>query len=211
MPRGGSAAATSAAGAGRGRRRDGRPGERVQQHERAALEQMDELRSQRVELERSVQRIGEAFASGLDRQACSRSSPRRPSAPARPTYGVAARRPRRRRGRVRASATTGRSAKRSARPSEQALATAPAAEEDREAAYALASAAQPLGRRRSRSAAMTIARRGPPFDAAEREMLRYLSARRRSRSRTSICTSSSPSRRSPTSSPGSPTSGASAS
>ena len=28
---------------------------------------MDELRSQRVEIERSVQRIGEAFASGLDR------------------------------------------------------------------------------------------------------------------------------------------------
>jgi diguanylate cyclase (GGDEF)-like protein len=32
-------------------------------------EQMDELRSQRVEIERSVQRIGAAFASGLDREA----------------------------------------------------------------------------------------------------------------------------------------------
>ena len=32
-------------------------------------EQMDQLRRQRVEIENSVRRIGDAFASGLDRQA----------------------------------------------------------------------------------------------------------------------------------------------
>jgi diguanylate cyclase (GGDEF)-like protein len=137
-------------------------------------EQMDELRRQRVELERSVQRIGEAFASGLDRRAlleivaetaltaCAAGAarvvldgPRRLEVVAgerrgtefEPALGAAV---------------------------EKALAEGGSAELSRDGAVALAEPLRPLGETRRRDGVIAIARAGETFDEAEREMLRYL-------------------------------------
>ena len=49
--------------------------------------QMDEVRRQQIEIDRSVSRIGEAFASGLDRKTLLRWSSRLRSRPAAPSTG----------------------------------------------------------------------------------------------------------------------------
>ncbi len=137
-------------------------------------DQMDELRRQRVELERSVQRIGEAFASGLDRRAlleivaetaltaCEASAARVVLAG---------------HGRLEVDAGDLEGA---GLPDALAAAIDGALEkgkpEDarRGAAVALAQPFGAFGDGSSPDAVMAIARPGTPFDDAEREMLRYL-------------------------------------
>ncbi|HYU60380.1 MAG TPA: diguanylate cyclase [Solirubrobacterales bacterium] len=137
-------------------------------------EQMAELRSQGAELERSVRRIGEAFAAGLDRKAvlevaadaalaaCDAESARVLLT-----------------GAVSMKAEAGQSlagdlggAIREAE--ERALSGGVAAESARGAAFALAQPLPGAGAARARRGLMTIARTGAPFDGAQREMLRYL-------------------------------------
>ncbi len=158
-------------------------------------EQMDQLRRQRLEIERSVRRIGEAFASGLDRQALLKilvetavgdvRSRLRPGRPERP-------------GGRRGRGGPGRS--RNARRGAGGGAGRPWPGKDRlrsNAARCTRCRARSAGSAATtrRSASMTIARQGSPFTSAERDVFLYLLGQARPRSRTSPCTSWSPSRR----------------
>jgi diguanylate cyclase (GGDEF)-like protein len=135
--------------------------------------QMAELRDRRSELERSVRRVGEAFAAGLDREAllevaadaalaaCDADSVRVTlTGPAR-IDAEAGDRP---------AAELGEAIREAG---ERALRDAASADCIRGNAFALA---QPLPAHgaRGRRAVMTIVRMGGPFDASQREMLRYL-------------------------------------
>jgi diguanylate cyclase (GGDEF)-like protein len=137
-------------------------------------DQMDELRRQRVELEQSVQRIGEAFAAGLDREAllgivaetalaaCGAESCRVAfSGPERAEVGAG-------------STPSAAMQKALGAAQSEALREGRVAEAERESTFAIAQpliATQDGGRS---VAAMSIARAGRPFDEGEREMLRYL-------------------------------------
>jgi diguanylate cyclase (GGDEF)-like protein len=139
-------------------------------------EQMAELRSQRTELERSVRRIGEAFAAGLDRKAllevvadaalaaCDADSARLVLSGPREMDAETGERP------------AGELDEALREAEERALREGASVESARGSAFALA---QPLpGARaaRGRRGVMTIARVGAPFDAPQREMLRYLAS-----------------------------------
>lgn len=139
-------------------------------------DQMGELRRQRVELERSVQRIGEAFASGLDRRAllevvgqtalgaCDASAARVVLAGHRALEVDV--------GRVEARgvrATLGAAIERTLEDGEPAS----------EGNGGIVALAEPLGglaESKRHDAVLAVAREGPPFDEGEREMLRYLCA-----------------------------------
>ena len=137
-------------------------------------DQMDELKRQRVELERSVQRIGEAFASGLDRRALLEivAETALGACDAEAATVVLTDR-----GRLEVAAGD-----RDAGALGTALRTAvektlEGGEVSDVAVDGAVAAAAPLSASeegRSRNAAMAIARNGAPFDTAEREMLRYL-------------------------------------
>jgi diguanylate cyclase (GGDEF)-like protein len=139
-------------------------------------EQMGELRGQRAELERSVRRIGEAFAAGLDRTAlleivaetalaaCEANSARVLLPRPRGLEAEAGDPP------AGALGDAMRDAE------EQALRDGVGAEAARGDSRAAAEPLGALGAERGRRAVLAIGRVGAPFDAGQREMLRYLAA-----------------------------------
>jgi diguanylate cyclase (GGDEF)-like protein len=134
--------------------------------------QMDELRRQRDELQRSVRRIGEAFASGFDRQALLAIVAETAVEAAGAEYG-------------RIAAAGGEVAEVGGRPSgklrEAVQAAETRAERDgvpaeakRENAHAMASNLRQIGDGAGAAGVMTIARVGAPFTAGERDVFLYL-------------------------------------
>jgi diguanylate cyclase (GGDEF)-like protein len=137
-------------------------------------DQMDELKRQRVELERSVQRIGEAFASGLDRRALLEIVAETALTACDATAAAVVLADR---GRLEVGAgerEDGPLGEALRRAIEETLESGESAEVHGDGAVALASPLAARGEGTSSNAAMGIARSGLPFDAAEREMLRYL-------------------------------------
>jgi diguanylate cyclase (GGDEF)-like protein len=134
--------------------------------------QVAELRRQRDEIERSVQRIGEAFASGLDRQALLAIVVDTALSACNATYGVIALG-----GRVGAEAEAGTGSA-SLRETlliaeERATRSGDLAEHVVDYAFAIAAPIAPLGDP-AEMGVMSLAREGKPFDAAERDVFRYL-------------------------------------
>jgi diguanylate cyclase (GGDEF)-like protein len=136
-------------------------------------EQMDELRRQRVEIDRSVRRIGKAFASGLDRQALLRVVAEAALGACGATYGTIALR-----GTRAAEADAG-----AASESVQDLvisAEGDALQEDAlvarhgDGVHALAAPLRRLGEKPEKVGVMTIAREGQEFTATERDVFVYL-------------------------------------
>jgi diguanylate cyclase (GGDEF)-like protein len=137
-------------------------------------EQMGELRSQRAEVERSVKRIGEAFAAGPDRKAllevaadaavaaCDAESGRALLTGPVSTKAEAGEHP---------AGDLGEAIREA---EERALRTGVPEESARGDGFALAQPLTRTGAARGRRGSMTIARTGAPFDGAQREMLRYL-------------------------------------
>lgn len=136
-------------------------------------EQMDELRRQRVEIERSVQRLGEAFASGLDRPALLAIVVETAISACKAEYG-----------RVTLSESDGaeaESGEASSPMQEAATAAADRAMREREVvaerrgdAYAIAGPLARIGRAAEVIGTMTVTRSGEPFDDAQRDVFRYL-------------------------------------
>ena len=134
--------------------------------------QVAELRRQRDEIERSVQRIGEAFASGLDRQALLGIVVDTALSACNATYGMIALS-----GRVEAEAEagTGSASLREAllAAEERATRSGELSEHAVEYAFAIAAPIAPLGDP-AEMGVMSVAREGKPFEAAERDVFRYL-------------------------------------
>jgi diguanylate cyclase (GGDEF)-like protein len=135
--------------------------------------QMQELRRQQVEVDRSVRRIGEAFASGLDRQALLEVVVETALGACDADYGTIA-----------LSGHDGAEAEAGA-ASEAIQDVAASAEvdafgendlvaRDRGGVYALASPLRRLSEPPTSVGVMTIARDGDPFTAAERDVFLYL-------------------------------------
>ncbi len=135
--------------------------------------QMEELRRQQVEIDRSVRRIGEAFASGLDRDGLLEIVIETAVSACRADYGL-----------VTLSGLGG--AEISSGTATEALADATLEAESRAGrgdqpvelehgdAYALSCPLQRIGSPGHNLGVMTIARAGRPFDAAEHDVFRYL-------------------------------------
>ena len=175
-------------------------------------DQMDQLRRQRLEIEKSMRRIGDAFASGLDRQALLAILVETAVGACEADYGLVALS-----GHVGVGGR-GREADRTGpgggagRRAAAALREQSGRSRSREGgAYAFASSLGP-DRRDRRAGGRDDDRPGGQAVHRDRSARSssISSARPPRRSRTSPCTSSSPSRRSPTTSPGSPTSAPSA-
>jgi diguanylate cyclase (GGDEF)-like protein len=135
--------------------------------------QMQELRRQQVEVDRSVRRIGEAFASGLDRQGLLKVVVETALGACEAQYGTIALT-----GHDGAEAEAGE-------PSEPIRDLAVAAEvdalqddelvsEQRNGVFALASPLRQMSEPPVNVGVMTIARRGEQFTAAQREVFLYL-------------------------------------
>ena len=136
-------------------------------------DQMDQLRRQRLEIDKSVRRIGDAFASGLDRQALLAILAETAVGTCEADYGLVALS-----GHVGAEAEAGIPTD---RVQEAALAAEHAAlrevgpvEIEREGAFAFASSLGRIGQTGAPVGAMTIARTGRPFANQEREVFLYL-------------------------------------
>jgi diguanylate cyclase (GGDEF)-like protein len=139
-------------------------------------EQMAALRGQRAELERSVKRIGEAFAAALDRgalleivaetalAACNATAARAVLTGPRGLEAEAGERP------------AGELAEAIREAEEQALREGISADGGRANARAVAEPLGSVGGVRAGRAVLAIARVGEPFDSGQREMLRYLAA-----------------------------------
>jgi diguanylate cyclase (GGDEF)-like protein len=136
-------------------------------------DQMDELRRQRVEIERSVRRIGEAFASGLDRGALLAILVETAVSACDAEYGLVALS-----GHVGAEAEAGEATEAGSdvalAAERRALRKGVPVEEEGTAAFALSSPLGRIARRERPVGAMTIAREGRRFTAAERELFVYL-------------------------------------
>jgi diguanylate cyclase (GGDEF)-like protein len=136
-------------------------------------EQMDQLRRQRVEIEKSVRRVGEAFASGLDRQALLAILVETAVGTCEADYGLVALS-----GHVGAEADAGTptdAVQEAALAAEQrALREAGPVEVEQDGAYAFASSLGRIGQTASPVGAMTIARAERPFNSTEREVFLYL-------------------------------------
>lgn len=136
-------------------------------------EQMNQLRRQRIEIEKSVRRVGEAFASGLDRQALLAILVETAVGTAEADYGLIALS-----GHVGAEAEYGDPAEdvqEAALAAEQRALRQPGPVEDVHGnAFALASSLGHIGQAGSPVGVMTVARAGRPFDANEREVFLYL-------------------------------------
>ena len=157
--------------------------------------QMEELRRQQVEIDRSVRRIGEAFASGLDREALLKVVVETALGACGAQYGTIA-----------LSGHDGAEAE-AGEPSEAIQDLAAAAEVDaleeddlvsrqQGGVYALASPLRRMSEPPENVGVMTVARRGEQFTPARARRLPLPGrARCRRRSRTSPCTSWSQSRR----------------
>jgi diguanylate cyclase (GGDEF)-like protein len=135
--------------------------------------QMQELRRQQVEVDRSVRRIGEAFASGLDRQGLLKVVVETALGACEAQYGTIA-----------LSGHDGAEAE-AGEPSEAIRDLAVAAEvdalqddelvsEQRNGVFALASPLRQMSEPPVNVGVMTIARRGEQFTAAQREVFLYL-------------------------------------
>ncbi len=136
-------------------------------------EQMDQLRRQRVEIEESVRRIADAFASGLDRDGLLKILLETAVGSCEAEYGLVALS-----GHVGARAeTSGASAAihEAALAAEQrALAEGGPVEVERGGAFALAGSMGRIGRDDAPVGTMTVARRSRPFTRTEREVFLYL-------------------------------------
>jgi diguanylate cyclase (GGDEF)-like protein len=135
--------------------------------------QMDQLRRQRVEIENSVRRIGEAFASGLDRQALLAILVDTAVASCDADYGLVALS-----GHVGAEAEAGEAteALRDAALAAEAgaLRDGRLTEFEHDGAFAIASSMGRIGPAQTPVGAMTVARAGRPFNSAERDVFLYL-------------------------------------
>ena len=136
-------------------------------------DQMDELRSQRLEIERSVQRIGEAFASGLDREALLEIVVETTIGACSAEYGLIALS-----GRVGAEAEAGSASEAMQEAAlaaeEQALRDREVVEASRDGAHAMSGPLSHLGRPSDALGAMTVARAGSKFSPEEHDVFRYL-------------------------------------
>jgi diguanylate cyclase (GGDEF)-like protein len=135
--------------------------------------QMEELRRQQVEIDRSVRRIGEAFASGLDRQGLLQVVVETALGACNASYGTIALS-----GRAGAEAEAG-----GATDALQDVTVAAEGEALRsddliawedERLCALASPLRRLGESPENVGVMTVAREGEPFSPAERDVFLYL-------------------------------------
>lgn len=136
-------------------------------------EQMDQLRRQRVQIEQSVRRVGEAFTSGLDRQALLDILVETAVGTCEADYGLVALRGH---AAAEAEAGTGNDAVQEAALSaeQRALREAGPVEVEQGGAYAFASSLGRIGQTGKAVGAMTIARSGRPFTSTEREVFLYL-------------------------------------
>jgi diguanylate cyclase (GGDEF)-like protein len=135
--------------------------------------QMDQLRRQRAEIEESVRRIGEAFASGLDRQGLLAILIETAVGTCDAEYGLVALT-----GHAGAEAEAGKAKdgiqEAALEAEERALREAGPVEVSENGAHAFASSLGRLSDAASPLGAMTIARAGQPFNAGEREVFLYL-------------------------------------
>jgi len=136
-------------------------------------EQMQELRRQQLEIQHSVRRVGEAFASGLDRTALLAIVVETAVGTCEAEYGMVALR-----GEL-ASQTEfgerGRELRAAAMAAErEAIKASGVHESERNGAYAIASAFGNAGPSGEAVGAMAIARHGRTFGTAEREVFLYL-------------------------------------
>jgi diguanylate cyclase (GGDEF)-like protein len=136
-------------------------------------QQMDQLRRQRLEIENSVRRIGDAFASGLDRQALLGILVETAVGACDADYGLVVLS-----GHVGAEAETGKASgpvqTATLEAEKRALAESAPAQVELEGAYAFAT---PLGRIGSSGepvGTMTVGRADRPFTSEEREVFLYL-------------------------------------
>ena len=134
---------------------------------------MDQLRRQRIEIEKSVRRVGEAFASGLDREALLEILVETAVGTCEAEYGLVALK-----GHVGAEAEAGSRAENvqeaALAAEEQALRRPGRSRWRRTAPTRSRVARAHRPDRERRSGAMTIARGGRPFDSNEREVFLYL-------------------------------------
>jgi len=135
--------------------------------------QMDQLRRQQQELEGSVTRIGQAFASGLDRQALLEILIETAVGACDADYGIIALS-----GRVGAEAEVGEPSDLLAEVAlgteRHALNERGAVQGDRDGVYALSSSLGNVSIGEEAIGAMTVARAGRPFTTQERDMFIYL-------------------------------------
>jgi diguanylate cyclase (GGDEF)-like protein len=138
-------------------------------------EQMEELRRQKVEIDRSVRRIGEAFASGLDRQALLKVMVEAALGACGATYGTIALR-----GTNGAEADAGKAT--DAIQDVVVTAEGDAVKEDgivarrRDGVHALAAPLHRLGDKPVNVGVMAVAREGNEFTPGERDVFVYLIA-----------------------------------
>lgn len=136
-------------------------------------EQMDQLRRQQVQIERSVQRIGEAFASGLDRPALLGIVVETAVGACDAEYGMVALS-----GSAGAEADYGEAtdAMREAglAAEERALRTREVVISEHEGAHALAGSLGRMGRPDEAIGVMTVVRDERPFSPGEHDVFRYL-------------------------------------
>jgi diguanylate cyclase (GGDEF)-like protein len=135
--------------------------------------QMDELRRQQLELEGSVERIGQAFASGLDRVALLGILIETAVSACEADYGLVALS-----GSVGAEAESGDASEAlsdaALAAEHQAVRSGGVAEAQSDGAYALASSLGKLAPDDAPVGAMTVARMERPFSASERRVFLYL-------------------------------------
>jgi diguanylate cyclase (GGDEF)-like protein len=136
-------------------------------------DQMDELRRQQLEIERSVERIGQAFASGLDRGALLKILVDTVLSACNAEYGLVALS-----GRVGAEAEAGEPTEATSDAAltaeHRAVRDGGLAEGVSEGAYALSSPLGRIGHDDSPVGVMTVARAGEPFTRRERDVFLYL-------------------------------------
>jgi diguanylate cyclase (GGDEF)-like protein len=135
--------------------------------------QMDELRRQQLEIERSVERIGQAFASGLDRVALLKILVDTVISACNAEYGLVALS-----GRVGAEAEAGKPTEATSDAAliaeHRAVREGGLAEGVSEGAHALSSPLGRIGPDDSPVGVMTVARAGKPFSPRERDVFLYL-------------------------------------
>ncbi len=136
-------------------------------------DQMDQLRRQRVEIDKSVRRIGDAFASGLDRQALLAILVETAVGTCEADYGLVALS-----GHVGAEAEAGKPTdpiqEAALAAEERALRDPGPVEVSQGSAHAFASSLGRIGHGGEPVGAMTIARADIPFTSGEREVFLYL-------------------------------------
>jgi diguanylate cyclase (GGDEF)-like protein len=135
--------------------------------------QMEELRRQQVEIDRSVRRIGEAFASGLDRQTLLGIVAETSLGACAAQYGRIALRDRQATDAEVGRSATGKLREAVGAAEQRAGRDGSLAGARREEAHALASPIRRIGEETS-VGTMTIAREGEAFTAAERDVFLYL-------------------------------------